>query len=86
MTLPWFIFFFLGAAAVKTYGSSLVFPSLFDAFVNFAKAGLAVTLFLIGLSLSKATLRSVGWRPFALGAILWLIIASAALFGVLRFA
>ena len=86
VTLPWFIFFFLGAAAVRTYGSSLVFPSLFDAFVNFAKAGLAVTLFLIGLSLSRATLRSVGWRPFALGTILWLIIASAVLFGVLRFA
>jgi hypothetical protein len=41
---------------------------------------------LIGLSLSMTTLRLVGWRPFALGAILWLIIASAALFGVLRFA
>ena len=86
VTLPWFIFVFLGAAAVKTYGSSLIFPSLFDAFVNFAKAGLAVTLFLIGLSLSLATLKSVGWRPFALGAVLWLVIASAALFGVLRFA
>ena len=86
VTLPWFIFFFLGAAAVRTYGSSIIFPSLLDSFVNLAKAGLAVTLFLIGLSLSMATLRSVGWRPFALGTILWLIIASAALFGVLRFA
>lgn len=85
VTLPWFIFFFLGAAAVRTYGSSIVFPSLLDSFVNLAKAGLAVTLFLIGLSLSMATLRSVGWRPFALGTILWLIVASAALFGVLRF-
>jgi len=85
VTLPWFIFFFLGAAAVRTYGSSMIYPSLLDSFVNLAKAGLAVTLFLIGLSLSLATLRSVGWRPFALGTILWLIVASAALFGVLRF-
>lgn len=86
VTLPWFIFAFVGAAAVRTYGSSMIFPSILDSFVNLAKAGLAVTLFLIGLSLSLATLRKVGWRPFALGAILWLIIASAALFGVLRFA
>ncbi|MGE3468566.1 MAG: putative sulfate exporter family transporter, partial [Pyrinomonadaceae bacterium] len=86
VTLPWFIFFFVGAAAVRTYGSSMIFPSMFDSFVNFAKAGLAVTLFLIGLSLSMATLRSVGWRPFALGAILWIIIGSAALAAVLRFA
>jgi uncharacterized integral membrane protein (TIGR00698 family) len=86
VTLPWFICAFLGAAAVRTYGSSMIFPSILDSFVNLAKAGLAVTLFLIGLSLSLATLRKVGWRPFALGAILWLIIASAALFGVLRFA
>ncbi|CAN5154589.1 putative sulfate exporter family transporter [soil metagenome] len=85
VTLPWFIFFFLGAATVKTYGSSLIFPSIFDAFVNLAKAGLAVTLFLIGLSLSLKTLRSVGWRPLALGAILWVIIASAVLAAVLRF-
>lgn len=85
VTLPWFIFFFLGAAAVRTYGSSMIYPSLLDSFVNLAKSGLAVTLFLIGLSLSLATLRSVGWRPFALGTILWLIVASAALFGVLRF-
>lgn len=86
VTLPWFIFFFLAAAAVRTYGSSIIFPSLLDSFVNVAKAGLAVTLLLIGLSLSMATLRSVGWRPFALGTILWLIVACAALFGVLRFA
>lgn len=83
--LPWFIFFFLGAAAVRTYGSSVIYPSLLDSFVNLAKAGLAVTLFLIGLSLSLVILRSVGWRPFALGTILWLIVASAALFSVLRF-
>ena len=85
VTLPWFIFFFLGAAAVRTYGSSIIYPSLLDSFVNLAKAGLAITLFLIGLSLSMAMLRSVGWRPFALGTILWLIVASATLFGVLRF-
>jgi uncharacterized integral membrane protein (TIGR00698 family) len=84
VTLPWFIFFFLGAAAARTYGSSIVLPSLFDALVNLAKAGLLVTLFLIGLSLSKEMLRNVGWRPFALGTILWAIIAAGSLWTIVN--
>lgn len=85
IAIPWFIFFFLGAAAVRTYAPAWVLPSIFDSLVNLAKAGLTVTLFLIGLSLSKEMLKRVGWRPFALGAVLWAIIASAALWAVLRF-
>lgn len=85
IAVPWFIFFFLGAAAVRTYAPAWVLPSIFDSLVNLAKAGLTVTLYLIGLSLSKEMLKRVGWRPFALGAVLWLIIASAALWAVLRF-
>jgi uncharacterized integral membrane protein (TIGR00698 family) len=85
ITLPWFIFFFMAAVAARTYGSSVVFPSLFDAMVNLAKAGLTVTLFLIGLSLTRKMLGNVGWRPFALGTVLWVIIASGALWAVLRF-
>jgi hypothetical protein len=30
-------------------------------------------------------LGNVGWRPFALGTVLWVIIASGALWAVLRF-
>jgi uncharacterized integral membrane protein (TIGR00698 family) len=85
ITLPWFIFFFIGAVAARTYGSSHVLPSLFDALVNLAKAGLTITLFLIGLSLTREMLRNVGWRPFALGTVLWIIIAGGSLWAVLRF-
>ena len=85
VAIPWFIFLFVGAAAVRTYAPLWVQPSLFDAAVNLAKAGLTITLFLIGLSLSKEMLKRVGWRPFALGVVLWLVLASAVLWGVLQF-
>lgn len=85
VAIPWFIFLFVGAAAVRTYTPLWVQPSLFDAAVNLAKAGLTITLFLIGLSLSKEMLKRVGWRPFALGVVLWLVLASAVLWGVLQF-
>lgn len=85
IAIPWFIFFFVGAAAVRTFAPLWVLPSIFDSLVNLAKAGLTITLFLIGLSLSREMLKSVGWRPFALGTILWIIVASAALAAVLRF-
>ncbi|QYU66372.1 putative sulfate exporter family transporter [Leptolyngbya sp. 15MV] len=85
IAIPWFIFFFVGAAAVRTFAPAWILPSVFDSLVNIAKAGLTITLFLIGLSLSREMLRNVGWRPFALGTILWIIIASASLAAVLRF-
>lgn len=84
VTLPWFIFVFLGAAAIRTYSASIVLPSILDSLVNLAKAGLAVTLFLIGLSLTRETLRNVGWRPFALGAVLWIVISTATLIAVIK--
>jgi uncharacterized membrane protein YadS len=44
-----------------------------------ARHALVLTLFLIGLSLSRASLRSVGPRPLALGVALWLAISAATL-------
>ncbi len=86
ITVPWFIFLFLVAAAIRTFMPPKFPPSIFDALVNLAKAGFTVTLFLIGLSLSVAMLKKVGPRPFLLGAIIWVIIASLALLAVLNFA
>ena len=86
ITVPWFIFLFVGAAAVRTFAPSIIQPSVFDAIVNLAKAGFAVTLFLIGLSISIAMLKKVGVRPFLLGTTLWVTIASLSLWAVLKFA
>lgn len=82
IAIPWFIFFFLGAAAFRTYAPGFVLPSIFDSLVNLAKAGLTITLFLIGLSLSKEMLKRVGWRPFALGTGLWIIISVVSLWAI----
>lgn len=85
IAVPWFIFLFVAAAAVRTFAPSTIQPSIFDAVVNLAKAGFAVTLFLIGLSISVAMLKKVGIRPFLLGTILWIIIASLSLWAVMTF-
>ena len=83
--IPWFIFLFVLAATIRTFAPNFLWPSMFDALVNLAKAGFTVTLFLIGLSLSREMLKKVGVRPFLLGAMLWIVIATASLFAVLNF-
>ncbi len=84
VAIPWFIFLFLAATVVRTYTPSTVPPSLFDAVVNLAKAGMTITLFLIGASLSRQTLIKVGARPLVQGIFLWLVISVVSLFAVLR--
>ena len=85
IAVPWFIFLFLLAASVRTFAPAIIFPSIFESLVNLAKAGFTVTLFLIGVSLSRSILKRVGVRPFLLGTFLWIIIASASLWAVLHF-
>jgi len=83
IALPWFIFFFLLATVVRTYAPPSVLPSLFDSPVMLAKTGLTVTLFLIGASLSRQTLKTVGVRPLVQGILLWLVISIISLWAVL---
>ena len=82
IAIPWFIFLFLGATAVRTYLS--IFPSIYDSLVNLARAGMTLTLFLIGASLSRETLKAVGVRPLFQGVLLWIVISVVSLFAVLR--
>jgi uncharacterized membrane protein YadS len=42
-----------------------------------------LTLFLIGLGLSRESLRAVGVRPLLMGATLWVAVATASLAAVL---
>ncbi len=82
VAIPWFIFLFLLATVLKTYAPNEFPPSIFDALVNLAKAGLTVTLFLIGSSLSRETLRKVGLKPFLQGVLLWIVISLVSLWAV----
>ncbi|MBC7899671.1 MAG: putative sulfate exporter family transporter [Saprospiraceae bacterium] len=85
IAIPWFIFLFLAAAAIRTYAPAVILPSIFDSLVNLAKVGMTVTLFLIGASLSRRTLKKVGVRPLVQGVVLWIVISVVALIAVLRF-
>ncbi|HEY8562973.1 MAG TPA: putative sulfate exporter family transporter [Pyrinomonadaceae bacterium] len=84
IAIPWFIFLFLLATIGRTYAPNWFQPSIFDALVNLAKAGLTVTLFLIGSSLSRETLRKVGFKPFLQGVLLWIVISLVSLWAVLK--
>lgn len=84
VAIPWFIFFFLLATVIRTYAPLSVLPSLFESPVMLAKTGLTVTLFLIGASLSRATLRKVGIKPLVQGILLWIVISIISLWAVTR--
>lgn len=84
IAVPWFIFLFLAATAVRSYGMSMIWPSMLDALVNLARAGLIVTLFFIGASLSRATLEKFGYLALLQGVILWAVISVVSLWAVLN--
>jgi len=84
VVIPWFIFLFLLATVVRTYMPPEFPPSIFDSLVMSAKAGLTVTLFLIGASLSKKTLIKVGIKPLMQGVFLWIVISLVSLWAVLN--
>jgi len=84
IAIPYFIFFFLLATLIRTYMPGEFPPSVFDSLVNLAKAGLTVTLFLIGASLSRETLKKVGIKPLIQGVVLWILISIVSLWAVLH--
>ncbi len=78
--VPWFIFLFVGASVLSTY-----LPRFMGAYLDLnrlGKAGLTATLFLIGTSLSKKTLHTVGIKPFLQGVLLWIIVGTASLVAI----
>lgn len=80
VAIPWFILFFLLASVIRTYTDA---PQVvWDMLVRIARIGLTVTLFLIGSSLSRASLAKVGVRPLVLGVVLWVLISAAGLWSV----
>jgi uncharacterized membrane protein YadS len=73
---PWFILLFCLAAVAGTY---VRLPgSLFPELSSLGKAGLTVTLYLIGTGISKSTLKQVGRRSLIQGILLWAIVAIAS--------
>lgn len=82
ISIPWFIFIFVLAMVVNTY---VPLPQWFvDVMVWVAKRGMVVTLFLIGASLSIASIKQVGVRPLLQAVILWVVISISSLVVVLN--
>ncbi|MGE5383174.1 MAG: YeiH family protein [Omnitrophica WOR_2 bacterium] len=79
---PWFILFFVLA---------IVFANLFPAYENnyehlnwLGKRGMVIALFLIGSNISINDIKKSGPKSFALGIILWIVIATGSLFFLTR--
>ena len=80
---PWFILGFLLSAAFFTFGTQF-FPEIKvvqKVVETIGRRGLIISLFLIGLNINVASLKSVGPKPVAMGVLLWMlmIIISAGL-------
>jgi uncharacterized integral membrane protein (TIGR00698 family) len=74
---PWFIVGFVLAAAAATYVPGLRTPGALVAIG--ARHLLVLTLFLVGSALSRSALREVGWRPLALGLLVWVAVGCGSL-------
>lgn len=75
--IPYFIGLFVLAMIANTYIPFV--QQLSPYLTSIAKAGLTLTLFLIGCGLNRSVLMSVGIKPLVQGIILWIVISSTAL-------
>ncbi|WP_239470309.1 YeiH family protein [Archangium violaceum] len=74
---PWFILGFIATAAIVTWVPALRPAGQLVAAAS--RQALVLTLFLIGASLTRGALRSVGVRPLAQGLALWVCMAGLSL-------
>jgi len=84
VSVPYFIGLFILAIVANTYiqAISIISPYL----IAIAKAGLTLTLFLIGAGLSRKVITSVGFKPLFQGVVLWIAISVTALYAVMHLA
>ncbi len=75
--VPAFLLLFIVAAAVNSLG--IIPSSWHDGIAWTATYFITVALTAVGLSTSFAALRQAGWRPLALGGILWVAVAVSSL-------
>jgi uncharacterized integral membrane protein (TIGR00698 family) len=79
---PWFIALFVLAAVANS-----ILPAgavMFHGLYRLGIVGLTATLFLIGSTVSRATLKIVGPRPLLQGVLLWIVVAVTS-FLVIRY-
>ena len=77
---PWFILAFLMMAALVTWVPALIPAG--HVVSDVSQRTLVLTLFLIGSSLARVTLKSIRFRPFVHGLVLWIIVGSASFLAI----
>ncbi|MCO5249173.1 MAG: putative sulfate exporter family transporter [Chitinophagales bacterium] len=75
--IPWFIGLFIIAILLNTYIPALDIIS--RPVISISKAGLNLTLFLIGTTLTMTTLKTISWKPLVLALILWFSVSIGSL-------
>lgn len=82
IAVPWFILFFILAIVANTYLLDGV-PQVGKTLAGIARKGLILTMFFIGASLSRDTLKQVGIKPLVQGVLLWIVISVGSLLYIL---
>ncbi len=77
VTIPWFIGGFVLASLAGTFVTPI--HALAPTLTHLAQVGMALTLLLIGASLSREALKSVGLAPIIQGLALWITISGVSL-------
>lgn len=80
--IPWFIAYFVLAMVLSTYLPFI--QKISPTIVGISKAGLNLTLFLIGSGLSFAILKTVGVKPIMMAILLWILISVGTLLVLLN--
>ncbi len=75
--VPTFLVLFLVAAAARSLG--LVPSSWGPAIKEIAYIGTTVAMAAVGMSSSLGAIKRAGWRPVALGGLLWLLVSGSSL-------
>jgi uncharacterized integral membrane protein (TIGR00698 family) len=82
LPIPWFIGLFVIAAVLRSLAPIDGRP-MFDAAAHGGRVALVVTLFMIGASITRGDLRTVGLKPLAHGFLLWVAVSVPTFFAVL---
>jgi uncharacterized integral membrane protein (TIGR00698 family) len=80
--IPYFIFLFIAAIVLNTFLPGIHFVSPY--ITTIARTGLKISLFLIGTTLTKDLIFTVGFKPFLQGILIWVFISVLSLITVLH--
>ena len=79
---PIFIIFFLFAMILNSLNPEL---EIFSLLKDIGKKGLQISLFLIGTNLSLKNLKTIGFKPFIYGLVIWGVLSTISLIAIKYF-